>query len=133
MLHAEPGADGEADELRGPFDEAEDPASGRVVEAEDVAVEEGAEDREAGDRGREEREHAVDAAEAVDLPAHAPALGERRRRFLGLAVAAVSAPVSFFSCTPRRGSGSVAPASTRSTVGIANTKNGTRQLNVSAM
>ena len=91
VLHAEPGADGEADELRGSFDEAEHPAAGRVVEAEDVAVEEGAEDREAGDRGREEREHAVDAAEAVDLPAHAPRFGDRRRRFLGLARVGVGA------------------------------------------
>ncbi len=54
-----------------------------LVEAEDLLVESEAERDEADERGGQERQGVPDAPQAVDLPDHPPALGERRGVLLG--------------------------------------------------
>ena len=104
-------------------------ATGPLVEVEHLLVEQRGERDEADDRRRQERQAVPDPPEGLDLPHHAPALGEATAATSSVLMTSSSAPIARRSCAPRIGSRSRKARTTNTNVGMAKTMKGTRQLN----
>ncbi len=109
-------------------------APGSLVELEHLLVEEAGEaTRSPIEGGGEERQRPPDATEGLDPMADARSASPKLGGASSVMIASSLAPMARRSCSPRTGSFIRRPSSTTMIVGTANTKNGTRQLELNAM